>query len=120
MVSKILLKGRLATKNEKKKRYAFNPLSAKLTKWPNTLKKFVGNLATNCLSVFGRFVGLALKGLSIKKIANKINRTAKSFFILEINPPQVFMTSMTSKVPTHNILPCTKEAYELFWFFLAF
>ena len=43
---------------------AFNLLSAKLTKWPNTLKKFVGNLPTNCLSVFGQFVRLALKGLS--------------------------------------------------------
>ena len=40
-----------------------NPLSAKLTKWPNTLKQFVGNLPTNCLSVFGHFVGLALKRL---------------------------------------------------------
>ena len=40
----------------------FNPLSAKLTKWPNTLKQFVGKLPTNCLSVFGHFVGLALKG----------------------------------------------------------
>ena len=40
-----------------------NPLSAKLIKWPNTLKQFVGNLPTNCLSVFGHFVGLALKGL---------------------------------------------------------
>ena len=39
----------------------FNPLSAKLTKWPNTLKQFVDNLPTNCLSVFGHFVGLALK-----------------------------------------------------------
>ena len=43
---------------------AFNPLSAKLTKWSNTLKNFVGNLPTNCLSVFGHFVRLALKGLS--------------------------------------------------------
>ena len=41
-----------------------NPLSAKLTKWPNTLKQFVGNLPTNCLSVFGHFMGLALKGLT--------------------------------------------------------
>ena len=41
-----------------------NPLSAKLTKWPNTLKQFVGNLPTNCLSVFGHFVGLALKELT--------------------------------------------------------
>ena len=40
-----------------------NPLSAKLTKWPNTLKQFVDNLPTNCLSVFGHLVGLALKGL---------------------------------------------------------
>ena len=41
----------------------FNPLSANPTKWSNTLKQFVGNLLTNCLSVFGHFVGLALKGL---------------------------------------------------------
>ena len=40
----------------------FNPLSAKLRKWPITLKQFVGNFPTNCLSVFGHFVGLALKG----------------------------------------------------------
>ena len=39
------------------------PLSAKLIKWPNTLKQFAGNLPTNCLSVFGHFVRLALKGL---------------------------------------------------------
>ena len=39
-----------------------NPLSANFTKWLNTLKQFVGNLPTNCLSVFGHFVGLALKG----------------------------------------------------------
>ena len=44
-----------------------NPLSAKLTKWPNTLEKFVGNLPTNCLSVFGHFLGLALKGLKSQR-----------------------------------------------------
>ena len=33
------------------------------TKWSNALKQFVGNLPTNCLSVFDHFVGLALKGL---------------------------------------------------------
>ena len=41
-----------------------NPLSANPTKWPNTLKQFVGKLPTNCLSVFGHFVNLALKGLT--------------------------------------------------------
>ena len=38
-----------------------NPFSANFTKWSNTLKQFVGNLPTNYLSVFDRFVGLALK-----------------------------------------------------------
>ena len=46
-----------------------NPLSANPTKWPNTRKQFVGKLPTNCLSVFGHFDNLALKGL---KIANTL------------------------------------------------
>ena len=41
----------------------FNPLSANPTKWSNSLKQFLGNLPTNCFSVFDHFVGLALKGL---------------------------------------------------------
>ena len=40
------------------------PLSANPSKWSNTLKQFVGNLPTNCLSVFDHFVGLVLKALS--------------------------------------------------------
>ena len=39
-----------------------NPLSANPTKRSNILKQFVGNLP-DCLSVFGHFVELALKGL---------------------------------------------------------
>ena len=42
-----------------------NPLSANPTKWSSTLKQFVGNLATNCLSVFEHNVGLVLKGLRL-------------------------------------------------------
>ena len=38
-----------------------NTLSASLTKLANTLKQFVGNLPTNCLSVFDHFVRLAIK-----------------------------------------------------------
>ena len=45
--------------------HPFNPLSANPIKWSNTLKKFVGNLPTNCLSVFDHFVGLAFKGLTL-------------------------------------------------------
>ena len=49
-------------------RKSFNPLSTNPTKWPNTLKQFVGKLPTNCLSVFGHFVNLALKGLIYKLV----------------------------------------------------
>ena len=42
----------------------FNPLNTNTAKWSNTLKQFVGNLPTNCLSVFDHFVELVLKGLT--------------------------------------------------------
>ena len=45
-----------------------NHLGANPTKWPNTLKQFVGKLSTNCLSVFGHFDNLALKGLSYSEV----------------------------------------------------
>ena len=44
--------------------FNINSLSANPTKWPNTVKQFVWNLPTNCLSVFDHFVGLALKWLT--------------------------------------------------------
>ena len=43
-----------------------NHLSANPTKWSNTLKQFVGNFPTNCLSVFEHFVGLPLKELILQ------------------------------------------------------
>ena len=46
-----------------------NPLSANPTKSLNTLKQFVGNLPTNCSSVFDYFVKLALKGLKMAEIS---------------------------------------------------
>ena len=50
---------------KKKESFALlNPLSANPTKWSNTLKQFICNLLTNCLTVFDHFVKLALKGLS--------------------------------------------------------
>ena len=48
-----------------KSKSILNSLSANPTKWPNTLKQFVGKLPTNCLSVFGHFVNLTLKGLKL-------------------------------------------------------
>ena len=53
-------------------REKLNPLSVNPTKWPNTLKKFVGKLQTNCLCVFGHFVNLALKRLSFTEFSSKI------------------------------------------------
>ena len=44
--------------------FSINPFSANFTKWSNTLKQFVGNLPTNCLSVFDHSVALTLKGLT--------------------------------------------------------
>ena len=59
----------METKENNSSNFAeFNPLSANPTKRSNTLKQFVGNLPTNCLSVFDYFVGLALKGLIAGKI----------------------------------------------------
>ena len=40
-----------------------NSLSTNPTKWSNTLKLFVSNFPTNCLSVFDHFAILALEGL---------------------------------------------------------
>ena len=48
--------------------FAINPLSTNFTKLPITLKQFIGKLPTNCLSVFGHFVKLVLKGLIAKSV----------------------------------------------------
>ena len=45
-----------------------NTLSANFTKWSDTLKQFLANLPTNCLSVFNHFVELALKELRLCQI----------------------------------------------------
>ena len=51
-----------------------NPLSANPAKSLKTLKQFVCELPANCLSVFDRFVGLALKGLKCGRLISvKIN-----------------------------------------------
>ena len=77
----------------------FNSLSANSTKWSNTLKQFVGILPTNFLSVFDHFVGLALKGLRVKKtlvrlsvlILSKLYASKCFCLILKPFPTNVFM-----------------------------
>ena len=58
--------------------YSINLLSTNPTKWSNTLKQFVSNLPTNCLSVFDHFVKLALKGLNrVKGLSLKCKKFEK-------------------------------------------
>ena len=57
----------------------FNPLSANPTKWPNTLKQFIGKLPANCLSAFGHIVKLALKGSNNWRVRYR-NCRAQFFF----------------------------------------
>ena len=60
-----------------------NPLSTNPKKWSNSLKQFVANLLTNCLSVFDHFVELALKGLT------KTVDLCAECFVERIKPVQV-------------------------------
>ena len=69
---------------------------ANFTKWSNTLKQFVGNLPTNCLSVFDHFMGLALRHIKPCQISNipirrKIPiflRTIFTFFLIKLTGNQ--------------------------------
>ena len=61
MYDVVFCEKRLGSKHASAVVFCLKPLRAKLTKWPNTLTQFVGNLPTNCMSVFGHFLGLALK-----------------------------------------------------------
>ena len=63
--------------------FGLNPLSKRqfhrMVKHTQTIRRqFVGNLPTNCLSVSGKFVGLALKGLTKLKVIS----TKKTLFVI--------------------------------------
>ena len=85
-----------------------NPLITNSTKWSNTLKQFVGNLPTNCLSVFDHFVKLAFKRLNMFLLLNlsihPINSDSKfkifyySFLIVifQKQPPEVLFKKRCS------------------------
>ena len=83
LVTLTITKMNLGTNNNQNQLFfkivILNPLSAKFIKWSNTLKQFVGNLPTNCLSVFDYFSGLALKGLRISQYTLENNCVGVSF-----------------------------------------
>ena len=82
----------------------FNPLSANPTKWPNTLKQFVGKLPTNCLSVFGHFLNLALKGL--RSTLNNLNSLVTTEICCTVDDKTVAVPlhSSTSQIYNYNFL----------------
>ena len=60
----------------------FNLLSANPTKWSNILKQFVGNLPTNCFSVFDHFLWLTLKWLNHVHLSlTVIPSSCRRFFV---------------------------------------
>ena len=63
-----------------------NPLSTNPTKWPNTLKQFVGKLPTNFFSVFDHFVISTLKGLRQKEnmYISENTTNVKTILLLQI------------------------------------
>ena len=84
-------------------------LSANFTKCSNKVRQFIGNLPTNCLSVFGHFVGLSLKGL---KIDTGINCKNSYFFLcsLDLSNSWLKIDSITSEYRRSQILCTIKKA----------
>ena len=83
-----------------------NPLSANLTKWPNTLKQFVSKLSTNCSSVFGHFLNLALKGLSTDSTLLYINR-------IMIHISSCVLWRMSLEIDTSLVKPMTSFGHNM-------
>ena len=70
-----------------------NPFGANFTKSSNTLRQLVGNLPTNCLSVFDHFVGLVLKRL----ITLAVN-SVFMFFYSEVFSRRYSLIKLSGKV----------------------
>ena len=97
-----------------RKVFQFNSLNANPTKWPNTLKQFVSKLPTNCLSVFGHFVNLALQRLTFTSLISWsekfwdfwFNITAQKNFQLRISSVNVTKSAicgLRNFVPLKNL-----------------
>ena len=80
----------------------FNPLSTNFTNWSNTLKQFVGNLPTTCLSVLDHFVKLALKRISLP--ATLILVLIK-IVLAQVHMFQYFCCKFSNKSAYNNVLP---------------
>ena len=83
-----------------------NPLSANPTKWSNTFNQFIGNLPTNCLSVFDHFVGLALKGLSDLRFdqLTSTQRMCNALFIFGVSLVNPLTTNIPYYIETSQLI----------------
>ena len=81
--------------------YILKPLNTNPKKWSNTLKQFVGNLPTNCLSVFDHFVKLALKGLTLPIDVYSARNVRKNFV------PTIKLLSYLVRNNMETYYPCT-------------
>ena len=61
---------------------SWHRLTQNATKWPNTLEQFIGNLPTNCLSLFDHFVKLALKGLNFSNFFALSHGKKKKLYLI--------------------------------------
>ena len=86
-----------------------DPLSANLIKWSNTLKQFLGNLPTNCLSVFDHLVGFALKGLrqSINPVINCFSVEISKVCLYKAKTYIVDIQYVTNKIYLFEIILST-------------
>ena len=88
-------------------RTRLNPFEANPTKCSNTLKQIVGELPTNCLSVFDHFVGLTLKWL-ISSAKNSLSKRLERLLQI-LGDRKISKLSGDSLVP--NLSP-RNESYE--------
>ena len=100
-----------------------NTSGANPTKWPNTLKQFVGKLPSNCLSVFDHFVKLALKGLILsdnslqsKLYTNrKLISTNKKYQRIHYKQYNVITRIITNSINTNREESWEKFLNSTFW-----
>ena len=85
-----------------------NHLMANPTKWSNTLKRFVGKLATNCFSVYDYFVGLVFKELTA-------HEKYSSLLIFTFSSLSVCTTGKSTKMKKLNCSFLSVLFSVLFW-----
>ena len=91
------------------------PLSANPTEWSNTLKQSVGNLLTNCLSVFDPFVGWSF-WLFLQQ--SRFSCSSKAELLSILDSQELFRMTALYRIFI-NIRPCIRKRTKKKWHWLA-